>query len=228
MRGNERKGGVRNVELYQLAKKKEKKADVPTDEYKFEKEKDEYTFAPNISKPKIESKSTQRVDPMIESAIERLKKGREERERVKKGTERNIDHQPMKFDNEGNKFKRTSKENSKLLESTKTNRPVGKAAKKEAEKKPAKSLEARKNHSKQSSSQVARQEPRQELKPATEQENKEAKKEEETKERVREEDNEEKLYIDVNLGDSVKRIVVRKGDTAEALARDFASEHSSV
>ena len=41
-----------------------------------------------------------------------------------------------------------------------------------------------------------------------------------------ENEREELLYIDVNLGDIVERIVVHSGDTAVDLASKFASDHS--
>jgi len=34
------------------------------------------------------------------------------------------------------------------------------------------------------------------------------------------------LYIDVNMGDKLERIVVREGDNASELAKNFANEHS--
>jgi hypothetical protein len=178
-------------------------------------------FAPNITKPKVESKPVQRVDPMIGSAIERLKKGREERERIKKYTERDVDIQSMKFDKETNKFKRTSKENTKQLDTANPLKSSNKVIKKQKEiEKPKKDTKA------PNKTPLVREEAKSEDKQEQETFNQQATNiEEGVKEEVN--DNEEKLYIDVNLGDSVKRIVVRKGDTAEALASNFSREHST-
>jgi len=152
---------------------------------------------------------------MIDSAIERLKKGREERERIKKFTERGADAQSMKFDIESNNFKKTTKEDSKQPDTAKLSKSSSKTIKKPegVVKKDSKSLKK----------YLVMEKPKSEEKQeeSTQQVNNV---EDEVKEEAN--DNEEKLYIDVNLGDDVKRIIVRKGDTAEALASNFATEHS--
>lgn len=175
--------------LYDLSKRIVKHEDKPTDDYMFEKEKDQYTFAPNLEKDKVVEGSTN--DPMIGETIGRLKKGREERERVKKGTERLVDDSGMRFGIETNKFKKPAgPEPSKHLSAQES----PEEAKKE------KMDSARKN---------------QEMKPVDGASPGDG-------ELV---DSEEKLYIDVNLGENVERIVVRRGDTASALAAKFAEEH---
>jgi len=152
---------------------------------------------------------------MIDSTIERLKKGREERERVKKFTERGADSQSMKFDKESCNLKKTSKEDSKQPDTAKLSKSSSKTIKKPegVVKKDSKSL---KKH-------LVIEKPKSEEKEeeSTQQVNNV---EDGAKEEAN--DNEEKLYIDVNLGDEIKRIIVRKGDTAEVLASNFATEHS--
>lgn len=93
-------------DLYELSKKIVKKEDKPTDEYYLEKEKTEYTFAPQINKEKIIEEPGP-VAPLTEETIERLKKAREEHERIRKNMERGAIESGMRFDNEGGKFKKS-------------------------------------------------------------------------------------------------------------------------
>jgi len=139
-------------ELYKLAKKSVKKEDTKTDDYVFRKEPEEYTFAPKLSKMKAIIPATIN-DPLIANTIQRLKKGREERERVKRMTERGIT--PREYNTGPIKV---SPKQSKELEKN-INQPK------------------------------------------------------------------EKLYIDINMGESTERIIVHKGDTAASLAKEFAEKH---
>eukprot|EP00347_Sterkiella_histriomuscorum_P024180 403332030 len=92
--------GDRFNDLYNLAKRMQQKpkTDKTTEEIEFEKAKDECSFAPNRNKVNNQSEqlpTTQHDKPLIEDKyvqkdIERLRKAREERERVKKYTERGI------------------------------------------------------------------------------------------------------------------------------------------
>jgi len=101
--------GDRCQNLYDLAKKAPKKQDVATDDYVYEKEKQEYTFAPNIVKEKpVESQDINAG--LIAETIERLQKGRMERERIKQMMERNCEETGMKFEMETSKFKKPSSE----------------------------------------------------------------------------------------------------------------------
>lgn len=147
-------------ELYNLARKYAKREDVKTDDYVFKKEPGEYTFAPKLSSMKTIGSAAVN-DPSVANVIERLKRGREERERVKRMIERGIDAVPKAF-------------NTNPL-------AVPKALDSSADK-----IQADKT-------------------PDTQQE--------------------EKLYIDVNMGERMERIVVHKGDTAANLAREFAERH---
>jgi hypothetical protein len=140
-------------ELYKLAKKLVKKEDTKTDDYVYMKEPEEYTFAPKLSKMKAIT-PTAFNDPLTLDTIQRLKKGREEYERVKRMTERGII--PREYDTNP---RQSPPERSKELEE--------------------KIVEPK-----------------------------------------------EKLYIDVNMGESTERIIVHKGDTATSLAKEFAERHS--
>lgn len=152
-----------------MAKTRARKDDVPTDEYEYQKARSEYTFAPNISRHRLEAKSGQGEDPAVENAAEGVGKGGKECGRAKRS---------------GDLGRAGSADKSKKR--GKVSNSMGK----KQQSKPEKQLTDQ-------------------LSKAEEAEN-----------------NEEKLYIDVNLGDTVKRIVVRKGDTAQALAANFAAEHS--
>ncbi len=202
--------------LYELAKKIVKKEDKPTDDYIYEKEKDQYTFAPNISKEKkVEPVPAPVNDPLVGETIERLKKGREERERIKKGTERGIEDSGMRFDMETNKFKKsTVAEHSKQISSTYS----------ATEPKTGKKDSGRKKEPSVAQPEPAAA-PRSELALSPGGVEKSAEKPEEKPVPDSASKQEEKLYIDVNLGENVERIVVHKGDTAEGLATRFAEEH---
>jgi len=87
--------GKRYQELYNLSKVTKKEVN---------KEEEEYTFTPNIIK-RLKPKESSPINLRTAAVIERLKKAREEKERVKKGTERDVDNAGMRFDIERNKFK---------------------------------------------------------------------------------------------------------------------------
>ena len=181
--------------LYELSKKIVKKDDKPTDEYVFEKEKDQYTFAPNIEKEKVfESEDTKA--PQIAETIERMKRGREERMRVKVGTERIIDESGMRFDIEISKFKKENTEGGKQISVSHASVVSKSSAKKDPHNKQEGNSQSEGVMSPEQSANAGET--------STEQ---------------------EKLYIDVNFGQKVERIIVRKGDTATGLAAQFAEEH---
>ncbi len=222
--------------LYELSKKIVKKEDKPTDEYQFEKDKEEYTFAPKITREKVEDVAPLN-DQMVPETIERLKKAREEHERVKRGTERGADDTGMHFDLEVNRFKKPT-DGSKLLSASHISTQSKGSAKKESKKSPA--TKSQVTHSPKPAAELVSTEPKTEAAPAlvptnvpqAEQQlpmptlpapNTETEVIQPAKEG--EEENSEKLYIDVNLGETVERIVVRKGDTAAALAEKFAHDH---
>jgi hypothetical protein len=85
----------RYKELYNLSKIQKKQAN-PKEE--------EYGFSPNIIK-QFKVKESSPMDSRTAAVVERLKKAREEKERVKKGVERDVDSTGMRFDIERNKFK---------------------------------------------------------------------------------------------------------------------------
>ena len=171
------KSGNRCHDLYELSKNSAKKHDLTTDDYLYEKDKSEYTFIPKITKSKVTS-SIPAMDPLIKETIERLKRGREERDRVKKKTERGIYDSQMRFDVELNKYKSIGEEYSKCDKSKESN-------------------------------SINSEEIKNNLSPDKWKENKE-----------------EKLYIDVNLGENMERIIVHRGDTAAGLAHEFSANHS--
>lgn len=167
-------GGNRCQELYELSKKNQKKDDKATDDYIYEKEKSAYTFAPDLTKEQV--RMNQAVNAgLVTETIERLKRGREEREKLKKALERGTEDLGMRFDMESNKFKKGSYSQisslSKHLSSTQN-----------------------KNNSEKNPSE--------------------------------EKEKDELLYIDVNLGDLIERIVVHEGDSAFNLADAFTNKHS--
>lgn len=226
--------GNRFTELYKLSKKNQKKTDVPTDEYLFEKNKEEYTFAPMIIKQKVDLEKSKEIDPMIDATIERLKKGRAERERVKMNTERYAGSTGMRFDVESKKFKQEIPDPiiKKSLEEVK--KQMKKEVKKQT-KKPVKKEVKKSIKNQQKDSNVPTNPAEKSLdKVSNIKENKndntlkeeEKKIEEKVKETAKEDDDDERLYIDVNLGDTTERIIVHKGDTAAELAAKFAADHS--
>jgi hypothetical protein len=85
-------------DLYMLGKKlnKRQKEDKTTEEIEFERNKDECTFAPNKDRQMrtLEVESTNDVkildNKFVQKDVERMRKAREERERIKKFTERGI------------------------------------------------------------------------------------------------------------------------------------------
>lgn len=87
--------GDRFNDLYTLAKKLQQKPkqDKTTEEIEFEKASGQCTFAPNIARIHQDLNAGASViqeDKIVQKEIERMKKAREERERVKKFTERGI------------------------------------------------------------------------------------------------------------------------------------------
>ena len=169
-----------------------------------------FRSAPKISKSKANPNKMQEIDPLIETTIERLKKGREERQRVKKSTERFVDNSGMKFDVEFNKFKQGSNENSTKSLTEKEAKKISKNPK--LPKAPLPKPSAIKNSSKEKRKNVSKKEAIDEK----------AKVIEDSKE------DGERLYIDINLGDTIERIIVHKGDTAAGLTEKFATEHSNL
>ncbi len=113
--------------LYELSKKITKKDDKPTDQYKFEKEKDQYTFNPNLKKEEVKLKPGS--SGMVDKAVERMKKARAERERVQNALSRGSDDPGMRFglqkDKYGGSFQQFS--NSKEMSLRKSKDSAGKS-----------------------------------------------------------------------------------------------------
>jgi len=82
--------------LYGMRKKQIDKTDKAKEDYEFEKQSAECTFAPNLSRkparPKkvSEAVASERQQKTMQKQLERLNKAREEKERIKKMTERGI------------------------------------------------------------------------------------------------------------------------------------------
>ena len=79
-------------ELYLMGKKQGKKTDKSREEYEYEKSKSECTFSPHIGKYLKEQKKDTKVmeNKYVQKGVERMKKARDEKERVQKYTERGI------------------------------------------------------------------------------------------------------------------------------------------
>ena len=89
--------GDRFNELYTLAKRLQSrpKTDKTTEEIEFEKAREECTFIPNAKRQSTDFVPVQpdarvKDDRYVQREVERMRKAREERERVKKFTERGI------------------------------------------------------------------------------------------------------------------------------------------
>lgn len=83
--------GDKCFDLYQLSViKRKEKQDKTANDYEYEKNKEELTFQPNITKKKVKKNTRRQLDSKRseEDAIERMRKARQERERVKQMTER--------------------------------------------------------------------------------------------------------------------------------------------
>ena len=213
--------------LYDLSKKIVKREDKSTDLYKFEKESKEYTFSPDLKKE--DAKSVSVSAGLVDKTIERMKKAREERERVKKALGRGSDDSGMRFGMQKTKFggsfqqfagQEKSREQSGEL-SKNVNEMQGENKEEpeqfqapfstEISPQPTRTME-------EETSQRASNMPKQVSESRTDEEK--PLQQPETKEAL--------LFIDVNLGTKQKRIVVYKGDTAAELAEIFAKENGII
>lgn len=221
------------ISLYKLAKKK--KSDKTTIDYEFEKAGNQCTFSPNIQKEEVDHTPVSVDKAMVDRAIERMKKGREERERINNAVFN------KKYDS-GQSSKKVSVETSPKLSTQKgkrqfTNSPVAskrtigqynkekpETQKKEVERLPDALLESQVESSGPFSESQAVEESdvktTEEQKVTEEQEN-------QGDDSVKDLEGEPLLFIDVNLGNVQKRIVVYKGDQPKILAENFARENSN-
>lgn len=207
-----------------MSKRPAKKEDKPTDIYLFEKEKDEYTFAPKISKEKPEEDQVMAGD--IEKTIERLAKARNERERVKKALERISGDTSMKFTVEKGKYKGTFNQfsNSQKGSIKKSTDSIQKSVSMAPEEKksigsaqPPFSREFSPQEISSTGEDVAKRGSQPGLYNSADP-NQNAAQDGVPREAL--------LFIDVNLGKEQQRIIVFKGDTASQLADKFAKENS--
>jgi len=233
--------------LYDLSRKITKRDDKPTDIYKLEKEKQEFTFKPNIGKKEIKKEPQPSSVQTIDKAVERMKKAREERERVKKALERCSEDGGMKFTLNKGKFegsfqqfsaskeesmRKSGEKNSKSLEGTfdKQIKSMQAPFSTEISPQPTKTLDENNSQreSEPKNTSEIQHENVKELKGSVK-----ALSDAQSAENVSQPgvpntngDNKEALlFIDVNLGANQKRIVVYKGDTAPELAANFAKEN---
>lgn len=233
------------LRLFNLAKRKAKKVDKPTNDYEYERNENQCTFNPNLVKPDVDIKPVNVSKATINKAIERIRKGREERLRVKAATSTNKDDWNVKIvprkpigDISFKQSEINTNENIEVkpivtpLSSNVS--PYSLSARDEIIKslgqQSSKSIEDI-NNKKEILSSVripetnkieTNLEAKQSLKPLSDfqsieqsQQNSQAQIEEDPL-----------LFIDVNLGDYQKRIVVYKGDNANNLAEEFAKENS--
>jgi hypothetical protein len=85
--------GDKCAELYMKSKIIKIRNDKTTEEIEYERNKSECTFAPKLERLDVEDQRNRnriKEDKFIQREIDRLKKGREEKERIKKFTERGI------------------------------------------------------------------------------------------------------------------------------------------
>ena len=211
--------------LYELSKKSAKHGDKPTDEYLFEKESKEFTFRPNLSKEQVEGFSNQYVIDAVKETLEKKKEEckKKEKEKGRFVSIRGEDDPKLRFGLNQTKFTGTfdqfSKKSKKDLKKSKDT--IGSSVMKEEKKvesaKPTSPLEI----SPQQQTNLSEEDDRAINMPM------QIKKEPDQKALSKEaKEKEPLLYIDVNLANMQKKIIVFKGDTAQKLAAQFAEENS--
>jgi hypothetical protein len=82
-------------QLYQLAKHQKVRQDKTKEDYEYERNKEELTFAPKIQSSNMPQRNTEQQvnlvqDKFVQKQIDRLNKGREEKERVRLFMEKGI------------------------------------------------------------------------------------------------------------------------------------------
>ncbi len=233
--------------LYNLSKRITKHDDKPTDLYKFEKERREYTFAPNLHKE--ESKNITIQAGAVDETIERMKQARMERERVSRALARCQDNAGMRFELDRTKFHGNFEQfqgvrGSEVQRGRSKDKPSGQKQPEarvgqapfsteispQSTKVLAEVLEEKSSSIKPSATAPAPgEEVRKEIEeiPQPPAGLTPPKEQSALSSSVGPDSKEALLFIDVNLGQQQKRIVVYKGDTAEALAESFARENGS-
>ena len=71
-----------------MAKNQKPKQDTTNVDYEYERNKEELTFQPNIVRKQVSVEAVVSQDKYAQKQMERLAKGREEKERIKMMTER--------------------------------------------------------------------------------------------------------------------------------------------
>ena len=219
--------------LYDLAKKMPKRDDKSTDQYILEKDQKEYTFAPNLEKETsaVRSKDIIVNPDHIQAAIKRVAEGRAERERVQKALQRGSDDSGMRFGIQKSKFTGSFQQFSRSPRApTSQSREDSKVPIAEPPSAPRTKAKAKVNEEHDTGPFSTGVSPKEEVKQGAETAARHVelpKTEDGVVASAPDGDEKEaQLFIDVNLGNKQKRIVVYKGDTAPQLADKFARENS--
>jgi len=195
-----RSSNDRCKELYKLTKKKEDKSAI---DYEYERNSEQCTFKPDIKKPEVDSTPVNVDKKMLKRVIERVRKGREERERVKLATSNNKDDAFIYRSERKSKVQTSSKLTPRSMQNPKGKAQIARNIESNTELAPDSHLEHKESMKPLSDTQSVNQSHRNSQLPS-----------------------EPLLFIDVNLGEDQKRIVVYKGDNGSKLAEEFARENS--
>lgn len=199
--------------LYDLSKKATKHGDKPTDVYKYEKDSKEFTFHPNLGKDKVEGFKNKFVEEDVQETINKKKEEWIKKEKEKKEQERGGDDPKFRFGCNKAKFDGTFKQFSK-----KTSKPNKKSASIDVKKVNDIKKENQEPFSREISPQKGDAEENEYAIDMPTKVNNENEQKAMPKEAL--------LFIDVNLANAQKRIIVCKGDTAKGLSAQFAEENS--
>ena len=250
--------------LYELSKKIAKKDDKSTDLYKFEKDPKEYTFNPNLSKDGVNDKKPTGSIETMDKAVERMKKAREEKDRVKRALGRGSDDPGMRFNLQKDRFVGSfqqftnGKEQSMKQSSSRskviapeaidrpvrsTNTPFSTEISPQPNRVPEEDVSQRASaaappanaapvDNKPVEVPAEQPQPQNELigsiQALSDAQSVDQSQHNSNPPTSHPETKEALLFIDVNLGNKQKRIVVYKGDTATELAEAFAKENGII
>jgi len=195
------------IRLYKLARKRGN--DKSTNDYEFEKARGQCTFTPNIVKEEVDTTPVTVDKAMVERTIERMKKGREERERINnavfnKKYSVDIEHKPKENMIRETSSPRRSEEKKQLSGFQPKQIPIDNKEAVIAETEsvgPFSDVQVvEESYIKAQSEENTGESPTKTEEPL--------------------------LFIDVDLGNAKKRIVIFKGDKPSLLAEAIAKENS--
>jgi len=177
-----------------------------------EKDKKDYTFKPNIEKEEIDLNSPPEPAPGIPELIAKQKAQNAEREKAYKSQIKSGDDPQMRFSLTLGKFNGTFKQFGAQQKGPgkKQEKPEKPKSKKKQAQPPFSTEISPQKDDDRAANMPMQVNKKSEEPPAKAQETREA-----------------LLYIDVNLANIQKRIIVYKGDTAPGLAEQFAHENSN-